>query len=225
MSDKGAAYLIALAEAASASSEELEAAANIYDNGQDMTRSITMRPINKIIIHCSATPPDMDIGMVEINAWHLDRGWSGIGYHWVIRRDGTLERGRNEKMVGAHVQGHNTNSIGICLVGGKYSRPNDASTYHYTTEQLQTLASLVTTKTHEYPGATVHGHNEFSSKGCPGFNVHDWWLLIPSEDEELSKIDTMIQIVDAIDDQLSDMRQMLLDMQANQADAAQNTND
>lgn len=77
-----------------------------------------MRSINQIIVHCSATKPGMDIGVLEIRRWHKDRGFSDIGYHFVIRRSGRIENGRPAKKPGAHAKGHNADSIGICLVGG-----------------------------------------------------------------------------------------------------------
>ncbi len=176
-----------------------------------------MRTINQIIIHCSATPPDMDIGMLEINEWHLDRGWSGIGYHWVIRRDGTLERGRNEKNQGAHVRGHNKNSIGICLVGGKGSKHNDYASDHYNPAQLGTLLELINTKMHEYPDVTIHGHNEFSSKACPGFNVSDWWGPVKPAASEMANtsdvFDTCMREIKSIQLQLATVHNRLLDEQ------------
>ena len=78
-----------------------------------------MREINTFIIHCSDTYPDMDIGVEEIRRWHKERGWSDIGYHYVIRRNGKIEEGRNDGIVGAHAKGMNENSLGICMVGGK----------------------------------------------------------------------------------------------------------
>ena len=83
-----------------------------------------MRQIDHIIVHCSYTPPSMDIGAETIREWHTlpkpkGRGWSDIGYHWVIRRNGTVEAGRSEERAGAHAKGYNQDSIGICLIGGK----------------------------------------------------------------------------------------------------------
>ncbi|MCH2199765.1 MAG: N-acetylmuramoyl-L-alanine amidase [Flavobacteriales bacterium] len=123
-----------------------------------------MRQIDKIIIHCSATPTDMDITASDIRDWHIDRGWSDIGYHYVIRRDGTLEDGRPIEQAGAHTKGRNTNSIGICLIGG-------ADSFDYTLDQMDVLVDLVETLEETYPNATVHGHNEFSGKACPQFDV------------------------------------------------------
>jgi len=172
-----------------------------------------MRTINKIIIHCADTPPEMDIGADEINDWHLARGWSGIGYHYVIRRNGTVEIGRSLEKQGAHVFGHNEDSIGICLVGGKGGRRDDVFSDNFVFEQSVALDDLLTSLIKQFPDATVRGHQEFSSKACPCFNAQTWWIEGIDLEGQPNKIDTMILIVDAIDDQLSDMRQMLLDMQ------------
>lgn len=123
-----------------------------------------MRDITKIIIHCSATPTDMDIGAEEIRGWHLARGWKDIGYHYVIRRDGTLEEGRPLEEHGAHTLGFNIGSIGICLVGGE-------DRFDFTLDQMDVLVDLVEELEEKFPDATVHGHNEFSSKACPQFDV------------------------------------------------------
>lgn len=129
-----------------------------------------MRTIRKIIIHCSATPDGRDVSAEEIRRWHLDRGWSDIGYHFVIRLDGTVERGRPIEKVGAHCKGHNADSIGICYVGGmdyKGKRSKDTRT----PEQKKALVQLVQELSRTYAPVTVHGHNEFSDKDCPSFNV------------------------------------------------------
>lgn len=134
---------------------------------------IVMRPIDKLIIHCAATKPSMDIGAKEIRDWHVnDRGWKDIGYHFVIRRDGTLEDGRPINQVGAHVEGHNTGSFGICLVGGINDKGKAES--NFTDEQWNTLRKCVMIFKAEYPKGTVHGHNEFSKKDCPSFSVQKW---------------------------------------------------
>ena len=78
-----------------------------------------MREITKIIIHCADTPASMDIGVEEICPWHLERHFSDVGYHHIIRRDGIDDRGRPHEQTGAHVAAHNANSIGVCMVGGK----------------------------------------------------------------------------------------------------------
>ena len=131
-----------------------------------------MRDIDEIFIHCSATMPHVDIGAEDIRAWHKARGWRDIGYHWVIRRDGTVEAGRHEAVIGAHVRAHNRNSIGVCLVGGigedQSPEPN------YTEEQWDELEGLVRELMDRYPQASVRGHNEVSAKACPCFDVKMW---------------------------------------------------
>lgn len=129
----------------------------------------TSRPIDKIIIHCSATPPKMDIGVDEIRKWHKDKGWSDIGYHYVIRRNGVFQDGRDIDIVGAHVRGHNTGSIGICMIGG-VDEHNDAED-NFTNEQWQELRTTLRILKANYPRATIHGHNEFAPKACPSFDV------------------------------------------------------
>jgi len=132
----------------------------------------TKRRIDKLIIHCAATKPDMDIGVEQIDVWHKERGWSGIGYHHVIRRDGRIENGRSVDEVGAHVSGHNTGSFGICMVGGVDNKNKPAS--NFTDAQWKTLRKCVMIFKAEHPNATVHGHNEFADKACPSFDVQKW---------------------------------------------------
>lgn len=124
-----------------------------------------MRDINKIIIHCADTKPSMDIGVKEIDSWHKQRGWSGVGYHFIIRKDGSVELGRPIEKIGAHCKGYNRDSIAICWVGG-YGGVDDRNE-----EQIESMHSLVQALQHDFPAATVHGHNEFSSKSCPNFDV------------------------------------------------------
>lgn len=128
-----------------------------------------MRQINTVIIHCSDTPADMDVSAEEIRRWHVEeRGFDDIGYQWVIRRDGSIEKGRDEKTVGAHAYGHNARSIGICMVGG---RP----TCNFTAAQWESLDKLVSDIDLRYPGVRVIGHNDVSGKTCPTFDAKAWW--------------------------------------------------
>ena len=131
-----------------------------------------MRKINKIIIHCAATKPSMDIGTEEIRKWHLERGFSDIGYHDVIRRDGSVEEGRPMELAGAHCQGQNAHSIGICLVGGidEKGKPEN----NFTEAQFKSLRRLLQMYKTQHKKATIHGHNEFANKACPSFDVQDW---------------------------------------------------
>lgn len=131
-----------------------------------------MRLITKVIIHCAATKPSMDIGASEIKKWHLDRGWKDIGYHYVIRRNGDIENGIAVSLVGSHTKGHNANSIGICLVGGINDKGEPES--NFTKAQWATLERLVRILKVDFPHATVHGHREFAAKACPSFDVQEW---------------------------------------------------
>lgn len=126
-----------------------------------------MRSINEIIVHCSATMPTMDIGVAEIDRWHKDRGWSGIGYHYVIRRDGSLETGRDISRAGAHVSGRNANSIGVCIIGG-IDKEGKSET-NFTLAQWGRLVMLLNDLKEKYPGVLVRTHNEFANKDCPTF--------------------------------------------------------
>lgn len=131
----------------------------------------TDRHIDLIVIHCSDTYPHMDIGTKEITQWHQDRGWSTIGYHFVIRKDGTIEEGRNLDLQGAHCKGYNKNSIGICYVGGRSmkNKPTDDRTE----AQKKALAALCINLQQEHPDTIIKGHNELSNKSCPNFNVQE----------------------------------------------------
>lgn len=132
-----------------------------------------MRDINKIIVHCSYTPPSMDIGVAEIRDWHInDNGWSDIGYHFVIGRNGSRQVGRPIDIAGAHVKGHNKDSIGICLVGGKAER-SDIAQSNFTLAQYKSLDSLLLELYVRFTltSDNVFSHYNFSSKECPTFNA------------------------------------------------------
>ena len=127
------------------------------------------RKIDKIIIHCSATKPNQACTVELIDQWHKARGFDSIGYHYVIYQDGSLHEGRPVSKVGAHCVGQNTNSIGICYVGGLDMNGNAKDTR--TDAQKKTLKNVVKQLKQTFPNATVHGHNEFANKACPCFNV------------------------------------------------------
>lgn len=128
-----------------------------------------MRHINKIILHCSATPEGREVSVDTIRRWHLDRGWSDIGYHYVVGLDGSIEEGRPVERTGAHVRGLNSNSIGICYIGGTDATGSPKDTR--TDAQHEALDGFLEELLNKYPEATLHGHNEFSSKACPSFDV------------------------------------------------------
>jgi hypothetical protein len=129
-----------------------------------------MRDIDMIVVHCSDTPASMDIGVEEITRWHTDpkphgNGWSDIGYHYVIRRNGDLEPGRPVEKAGAHARGNNKSSIGICLVGGKGG-------FNFTLPQLRGLTALVDDLQVLHGPCSVVGHRDLDSgKECPQFSV------------------------------------------------------
>lgn len=133
-----------------------------------------MREINQFIIHCSATPPSMDIGFEDIHQWHLDRGWSGCGYHYIIRRDGTIEEGRPVEFAGAHARGHNKNSVGICYVGGVDENLDPADTR--TILQKAALQDLIESLTMVFGECETLGHCDLHgvTKACPSFDVKEW---------------------------------------------------
>lgn len=130
-----------------------------------------MRKINLIVIHCADTYAQMDIGVQEIRKWHLKRGFKDIGYHYVIRRDGSIEQGRPLEKPGSHASGYNACSIGICYAGGK--GPDGKPQDNRTPEQIQAMHDLVTSLLHEFPQAIVTGHRDLPGvhKDCPCFSV------------------------------------------------------
>ncbi|MDA3816763.1 MAG: N-acetylmuramoyl-L-alanine amidase [Prolixibacteraceae bacterium] len=130
-----------------------------------------MRNINKGIIHCSATPEGRQVTVADIEKWHRARGFYTIGYHYVVYIDGTIHKGRDLSETGAHCYGQNSNSIGICYVGGcdKDLKPKDT----LTDLQYRSIVTLVWELSQRFEGITFHGHNEFSDKACPSFNVQD----------------------------------------------------
>lgn len=132
--------------------------------------SVNKRNIKELIVHCSATPEGKDFTVSQIREWHLQRGFSDIGYHYVIYRDGSIHIGRDESVIGAHCTGHNTNSIGVCYIGGVATdgkTPKDTRT----AEQKQSLVKLLKELKTKYPQASIHGHRDFSSKACPSFDA------------------------------------------------------
>jgi N-acetylmuramoyl-L-alanine amidase len=118
----------------------------------------------------------MDIGFTEVDAWHRHRGFLGCGYQIIIRRDGTIEEGRQIDSVGAHARGFNHKSIGIALVGGVTEDDIKISENNFTPEQFSTLADVVTTLQLTYPDTEVLGHRDLPDvqKECPAFDVREW---------------------------------------------------
>jgi N-acetylmuramoyl-L-alanine amidase len=139
-----------------------------------------MRKINLIIIHCSATKEGQNFHLKDIDRWHRERGYKKVGYHYVIDLDGTVEKGRDESEIGAHCQGKNKNSIGICYVGGLdiNGKPKDTRTKEQKEELWNSLRELLV----KYPKATIHGHRDFANKACPSFDVSKEYDIINLRD-------------------------------------------
>ena len=126
--------------------------------------------IRKIIVHCSATREGQNISADEIRKWHKDKGWSDIGYHYIIGLDGTIAKGRKDNVPGAHCRGHNRNSLGVCYVGGVEQdgkTPKDTRT----NEQKQSLETLLEVLKVQHLESKVYGHRDFAAKACPSFDA------------------------------------------------------
>lgn len=122
--------------------------------------------IRYLVVHCSASPNDEDLRASDIHQMHLGFGWHGCGYHRVICRDGSIEPGRPDYWIGAHVYGHNEESLGVCLVGCDVF--NDS--------QFAALEQVLRDWKNRFPLATIVGHCDFpeTEKTCPNFDVADW---------------------------------------------------
>lgn len=126
-----------------------------------------------IVVHCAATKASMDIGVREIRQWHVQQGWLDIGYHYVIRRDGTVEEGRPHGVIGSHVKGKNSVSLGICLAGGIDDKGQPQN--NFTPVQFASLKELLAKAQALYPKAKICGHRGLDSgKACPSFDVKSW---------------------------------------------------
>ena len=135
------------------------------------TKSPKMRTLSKIILHCSATKPEQVVNAAVIDGWHKARGWQGVGYHFIILPSGVVELGRPLDQMGAHCRGQNEASVGVCYVGGlNYSgKPEDTMTGAQEMAWMQLVRSIRLL----FGWMPVHGHNEFSAKACPSFDVRE----------------------------------------------------
>ena len=128
-----------------------------------------MRRIDEIIIHCTATPEGRAHTVADVDRWHRQRGFSMIGYHFLVLIDGTVSTGRPLDVAGVHCTGHNAHSIGVCYVGGldRQGRPKDTRT----PAQRKALLRLVRKLKAEHPEAVVCGHRDLAAKACPCFDA------------------------------------------------------
>ena len=141
-----------------------------------------MRTITLIVIHCSAVKPDQTSSVAQIDRYHREeKHWKfGIGYHYVIRRNGEIEPGRPEWMIGAHCVNHNAHSIGVCYEGGLDIRGQPADTR--TAEQKAAMRRLLEDLHRRYPRAMIVGHRDLNpGKDCPGYKnvAKEYWDLQP----------------------------------------------
>tara|TARA_R110000824_G_scaffold300622_1_gene488632 strand:+ start:394 stop:804 length:411 start_codon:yes stop_codon:yes gene_type:complete len=131
-----------------------------------------MRKIDKIILHCSGTPELKDFDVEDIRDWHVNgNNWSDVGYHFIIKLDGTIQDGRPIKKIGAHVKGKNRSSIGICYIGGMN---RDMTNWQdtRTKKQKESLLLLINDLKKRFPNTIVYGHKDFTNKKlCPSFNA------------------------------------------------------
>ena len=148
---------------------------------------MTPASVKFLVVHCSATRANADVGAADIRLWHKRQGWRDIGYHFVIRRDGTVEKGRPVDQPGAHVAGFNSSSLGICMVGGVGLDGKGEN--NFAPVQYAALEKLLVSLKPTYPTAEVLGHRDLSPdrnhdgkvtknewlKECPSFDVRQWW--------------------------------------------------
>lgn len=130
-----------------------------------------MRTVTLLIIHCSATPQGVSLGFEDCRRDHIrHRGWSDIGYHFYVTRDGEIHRGRPIEKTGAHCRGHNRHSIGICYEGGLTVSGQSADTR--TLPQKASLVALLRELKRIFPGALIVGHHDLNPmKPCPCFDA------------------------------------------------------
>lgn len=131
---------------------------------------INTRKIDYIIVHCTATKPNQDWTVDDIRRCHVkERGFSDIGYHYVIYRDGSIHPGRPESQVGAHCLGYNSNSLGVVTVSGIDSDGKPADTR--TDAQKEALRAFLKELKKKYPSAKIRGHRDFAAKACPSYDA------------------------------------------------------
>ena len=126
-----------------------------------------------VFVHCSATKAGQDVGVREIRQWHKEQGWLDVGYHFIVKRDGTVEGGRDVDAVGSHAKGHNHNSVSVCLVGGvdDWGKPEA----NFTPQQMEALRPLLESLLEKYSGASLKAHHDEAPKACPSFDLKRWW--------------------------------------------------
>lgn len=128
-----------------------------------------MRKITEIIVHCTATPAGRPVSAADVDRWHKQRGFNGIGYHYLVGADGYIELGRPENLAGAHCAGHNMHSIGVAYAGGLDADGRPADTR--SPLQKAAIRRLLADLRRRYPDASIRGHRDFAPKACPCFDA------------------------------------------------------
>jgi len=138
--------------------------------------------VTYIVIHYSATPIERNFTAADIDRMHRDRGFKEIGYHYFIRKDGTVETGRDLSQsgrfeVGAHSKGENSSSIGVCYEGGVRANAPTIGFDSRTKQQHVAMEALVISLMERFPRAIVKGHRDMpgAATQCPGFDAEEWW--------------------------------------------------
>lgn len=146
-------------------------------------------PITRIVYHYSATYEDQNLDVNDIRKMHLKRGFNDVGYHYIIKRDGTIQKGRPDNVEGAHVKGYNKGSIGICCIGG-LNRATGANVGvdNRTEAQKASVIKLTKELLAKYPNAQVVGHRDLGATQCPGFDVRSWWASVSKEPEKKESV-------------------------------------
>ena len=131
-----------------------------------MTNYLDANAIRYLVVHCADTPDDENLTALDLHKMHLGFGWDGVGYHRIINRDGTIEHGRPDYWIGAHVYEHNHESLGVCLIGRS----------QFTDAQMQALDDVLRTWKARHPTAEIRGHCDFDNtkKTCPNFDAGAW---------------------------------------------------
>lgn len=148
----------------------------LFPSGESTLKK-SRRVINEIIVHCSATREGQNYTVADVKRWHTTpvskggRGWSDIGYHYVIHRDGTVHKGRDVNASGAHCTGHNSHSIGVCYIGGCDASDGRTPKDTRTQAQKKSLLELLQELKKLYPKARIRGHRDFANKACPSFDA------------------------------------------------------
>lgn len=142
-----------------------------------------MKEVLYIVVHCSSTRPEQNWTVDDIDRCHRAQGWAMVGYHWVIKQDGTIQQGREEKYAGSHVKHYNEHAIGVCYIGGKDAKGRTADTR--TPEQKAALWFLLKDLKESYPQAKIVGHRDFPNvyKDCPCLDCQSEYASLNSQTE------------------------------------------